>query len=153
MNKGLALIAVLGLVSASSVFAQNDIASKIKSMEDNWEANVAKKADGAKAVQDYLADDFAGVSAKGQRMSKGLTLSQMRKDTDTYTSTKNSNLKVNVYASNVAVAVGDAQEKGKGKDGESFDRVYRFTDTWVQRKGKWQCVGSQISLVRGRLPK
>ena len=77
----------------------------------------------------------------------------MRKDTDTFTSTKNNNLKVTVYSSNVAVAMGDALEKGKGKDGASFDRVYRFTDTWVQRNGKWQCVASQIALVHGTLPK
>ena len=105
MKKSLAVIAAISLVSASSVFAQNDVASKIKSMEDNWEANVGKKAEGIKAVQDYIADDFAGVSAKGQRISKGGILSQMRKDTDTYTSTKNSNLKVVVYSSNVAVAM------------------------------------------------
>ena len=156
MKNSFSLLAAIALLSASTLYGQNgggDVASKIKSMEDQWEAAVAKKADGIKTVEGYIAEDFVGVSAKGQRLSKAQELSQMRKDTDTFTSTKNNNLKVTVYSSNVAVAMGDALEKGKGKDGASFDRVYRFTDTWVQRNGKWQCVASQIALVHGTLPK
>lgn len=156
MKKSFTIFAAVALLSASSLYAQNggtDVASAIKSMEDKWEAAIAKKGEGAKIAGDYIADDFTGVSAKGERVSKDGVLAQMRKDTDSYTSTKNSDLKVKVYTSNVAVAIGDSAEKGKGKDGASFDRVYRFTDTWVQRKGKWQCVASQISLTRGSLPK
>lgn len=97
-----------------------------------------------------VAEDFVGVSAKGTRVGKGSYLAEVRKDTDSYTSTKNTNLKVSVMSSNVAIVVGDAVEKGKGKDGQSFDRTYRFTDTWLERNGKWQCVASQIALIHGR---
>jgi ketosteroid isomerase-like protein len=44
----------------------------------------------------------------------------------------------------VAVVVGTAHEKGTGKDGKAFDRKLRFTDTWVERGGQWQCVASQL---------
>ena len=44
--------------------------------------------------------------------------------------------------SNTAVVVGRAREKGTGKDGK-FDRVYLFTDTWMERNGQWQCIASE----------
>src|ERR1700751_2666174 len=106
MKNSFSLLAAIALLSASTLYAQNggsDVASKIKSMEDQWEAAVAKKADGIKTGEGHIAEDLVGVSAKGQRLSKAQELSQMRKDTDTYTSTKNNNLKVTVYSSNVAV--------------------------------------------------
>jgi len=30
-----------------------------------------------------------------------------------------------------------------------FDRVYRFTDTWMERNGKWECIAEQVALVKG----
>jgi ketosteroid isomerase-like protein len=148
------------MISVLPCFAQaagsagkGDVASAIQAMENKWEANVGKKEEGVKAVGPMVSDDFVGVSFKGKRMTKASLLAEYRKDPDSYTSTKNANLKVYVMSSSAAIAVGDAVEKGKGKDGQSFDRTYRYTDTWLQRNGKWQCVASQILLVRGSAPK
>lgn len=153
-------LAVVGVISVLPGYAQaagsagkGDVASAIEAMENKWEANVGKKEEGAKAVGATVSEDFVGVSFKGKRMTKASLLADYRKDPDSYTSTKNANLKVYVMSPNTAVTVGDAVEKGKGKDGQSFDRTYRFTDTWLERNGKWQCVASQISLVRGGAPK
>src|ERR1022692_3177210 len=77
-------------------------------------------------------------------------LADMKADKDTYTSTKNEKLDVRMFGNGFAVVVGTAREKGSGKDGKAFDRAYRFTDTWVDRNGKWQCVASQASLVSGK---
>ena len=72
----------------------------------------------------------------------------MDKETDTLTSAKLTDLRVQVYSPNVAVAIGDAAEKGTDKEGESFDRLYRFTDTRLERGGKWQCIAEQVSEVK-----
>ena len=40
--------------------------------------------------------------------------------------------------------------KGTTKDGKLFDRAFRFTDTWVQSGGKWQCVASQVMKIKGQ---
>lgn len=32
--------------------------------------------------------------------------------------------------------------------GKPYDHVGRFTDTWVQDMGKWQCVASHTSLLK-----
>jgi ketosteroid isomerase-like protein len=150
-------LVIAGIVSLMPGFAhaagnsnKGDVASAIQAMENKWEANVGKKEAGMKEIEPMVADDFVGVSATGKRMTKASLLAQYRKDTDNYSSTKNANLKVYVMNSNTAIVVGDAIEQGKGKDGQSFDRTYRYTDTWLERNGKWQCVASQIALVRGR---
>ena len=60
---------------------------------------------------------------------------------------KNDKLNVRIYSPNVAVVTGSAREIGTGKDGKAFDRSYKFTDTWVARGGKWQCVASHAMLT------
>jgi ketosteroid isomerase-like protein len=57
-------------------------------------------------------------------------------------------LSVHTYGPNVAVVIGTSREKGTGKDGQAFDRTYRFTDSWMDRNGQWQCVASQVMLVK-----
>ena len=39
--------------------------------------------------------------------------------------------------------------KTTGKDGKAFDRTFLFTDTWMNRGGKWQCVASHVSKIKG----
>jgi len=118
----------------------------IRDIEDKWEGSVMRH-DSA-VPQAYLADDFRGVSSKGKVMSKSNLLSELKKDTDTYTSTKNGKIEVHVFGGQFAVASGTSTEVGKAKDGKAFDRTFRWTDVWVLRKDKWQCVASQSMLVK-----
>ena len=118
----------------------------IKDIEDKWEASVMTHD--PSVAQAYLADDFRGVSSKGKVMTKSNLLSEIKKDTDTYTSTKNSKLDVRVFGGQFAVATGISTEAGKAKDGKEFKRSFRWTDAWVLRNGKWQCVASQAMLVK-----
>jgi ketosteroid isomerase-like protein len=50
---------------------------------------------------------------------------------------------VHIYGPNVAVVTGVARETGKTPAGQAFSYAYRFTDTWVERDGRWQCVAAQ----------
>jgi ketosteroid isomerase-like protein len=117
----------------------------LRDIEDKWEASIMSH-DPAVA-QAYLGNDYRGVSSKGKVMSKSSLLAEIKKDTDTYTSTKNGNLDVRVYGGHFAVVMGTSTEVGKAKDGKSFKRSFRWTDAWVERDGKWQCVASQAMLV------
>jgi len=85
-----------------------------------------------------------GVYFDGKVMSRSSVMAESKKDRDIYKSAANERLAVHTYGPNVAVVVGTAHEKGTGKDGKPFDRKFRFTDTWVERGGRWQCVASQI---------
>ena len=118
----------------------------IREIEDKWEASVM--AHDPSVAQAFLADDFRGVSSKGKLMNKSKLLSEIKKDTDTYTSTKNGKVDVRVFGGQFAVATGISTEAGKSKDGKEFKRSFRWTDAWVLRNGKWQCVASQAMLVK-----
>jgi len=118
----------------------------IRDIEDKWEAAV--KSHDPSVAQAYLADDFRGVSSKGEVMNKSKLLSEIKKDTDVYSSTKNSKVDVRVFGGQFAVATATSTEAGKDKAGQSFKRTFRWTDVWVLRKDKWQCVASQAMLVK-----
>lgn len=131
--------------TAATSEKRKSVTASLKDMEKQWEAAIP--GHDATTVQSLIAPDFSGVSSKGKFSSKSSLLAELKKDSDTYTSAKNEKLNVRVCASNVAVVTGSAREKGTAKDGKSFDRTYLFTDTWVERDGQWQCVGSQVALV------
>jgi ketosteroid isomerase-like protein len=134
--------------AAANAGKKMSVESSLKDLENAWEASIPNHD--AAAVQSLIASDFSGVSSKGKFTSKSSLLKELKNDKDTYTSAKNEKLNVHLYGPNVAVVTGSAREKGTAKDGTVFDRTYRFTDTWVDRNGQWQCVASQTALVPGK---
>jgi hypothetical protein len=118
----------------------------IKDIEDKWQASIMTHD--PSVAQAYLADDFRGISSRGKTMSKANLIAEIKKDTDSYTSAKNDKVDVRVFGGQFAVATGVSTEAGKSKDGKDFKRSFRWTDAWVLRNGKWQCVASQAMLVK-----
>jgi ketosteroid isomerase-like protein len=118
------------------------VEAALKDNENRWEAAIAKHD--TATVGPMVADDYVGVYFDGKVMSRSGVMAESKKDRDTYKSAVNEKLAVHTYGPNVAVVVGTAHEKGTGKDGQPFDRKFRFTDTWMERGGRWQCVASQI---------
>lgn len=118
----------------------------IREIEDKWEAGV--KNHDSSVPQTYLADDFRGVSSKGEIVDKKKLLAEIKKDTDAYSATKNGKVDVRVFGGQFAVATGVSTETGKDKAGQTFKRSFRWTDVWVLRKDQWQCVASQAMLVK-----
>lgn len=89
-----------------------------------------------------MADDFIGTSSSGKTGDKTTLLAEAKRDTNTYASASSSDMTVKMFGSNVAVVTGIAKETGKTKAGKTFSHSYRFTDTWVERNGEWQCVAA-----------
>ena len=118
----------------------------IREIEDKWEASVMRHD--PSVAQAYLAEDFRGISSQGKVMTKSKLLAEFKKDTDTYSSAKNGKVDVRVFGGQFAVATGVSTEAGKSKEGKEFKRSFRWTDAWVLRNGKWQCVASQAMLVK-----
>jgi len=119
----------------------------LKDNENKWEASYA--AHNPSVAQAFVASDFNGVYWDGRVMGKSGVVSEIKRDKDTYKSAVNEKLTVNSYGPGVAVVIGTSHEKGTTKDGKPFDRAFRFTDTWVQRGGQWQCVASQVMKIKG----
>ena len=123
------------------------VEATLKNNENRWEASYA--AHNTSVAESLVANDFAGVYWDGRMMNKSEVLSQIKKDKDTYKSAVNEKLAVHMFGKNVAVVIGTAREKGTTKDGKAFDRQFRFTDTWIERNGQWQCVASQVMKLKG----
>ncbi len=121
----------------------NDIVAKITQLETKWEGGVPTHD--VSVLRSLVADDFSGVNANGKIVNKSGLLEQVGKDSDTYYSATNQSLDVRVHSDTMAIAIGTAHETGKSKDGKTFDRTFRFTDTWMLRQGRWQCTASQVA--------
>jgi ketosteroid isomerase-like protein len=132
--------------SAAKPGKKMSVEAAIKDNENKWEAAIASHD--ISFIQSVVADDFMGVYTDGKIQNKSALIAQVKKDKDTYKSAKNEKLSVHTYGPNVAVVIGTSREKGTGKDGQAFDRTYRFTDSWMDRNGQWQCVASQVMLVK-----
>jgi len=123
------------------------VEATLKENENRWET--AFGSHDVSVAQAVVANDFVGVYWDGKTLTKSGIVSQVKKDKDTYQSARNEKLDVHRYAPDVAVVVGTAREKGTAKDGKPFNRTFRFTDTWVERNGQWQCVASQVMKLKG----
>ena len=102
------------------------------------------------AIEKMVADDFIGTSSSGKQGDKSTLLAEAKRDTNTYASAVSSDMTVRTFGSNVAVVTGIAKESGKTKSGKAFSHTYRFTDTWVERDGEWQCVAAQAMALPKR---
>jgi len=120
-------------------------AAALRDLEDRF-AMALGKHDIA-SIEPMVADDYVGVTSKGKIENRRAMLRSIKADKDTYTLTKNEKLDVRMYGKDVAAVVGTYREKGTGRDGQAFNRSYRFTDTWMNRNGKWQLIASQVGLV------
>ena len=124
------------------------VSTMLKDNENRWSAAIAKHD--TATIESMVAPDYIGVNAGGKVQNRRAMLADVKSGKDTYTSTKAEKLDVHMYGTGVAVVVGMANVKGTDKDGKAFDRTYRFTDTWMDRGGNWQCIASHGTLVGQR---
>ena len=133
---------------AAKPAAKGSVESQLKAIEDVYEAAV--QSHNTTAIEPFMAEDCVVTNSKGQVMNRRAALAEFRKNTDIYTSAKNLNMTVHMAARNVAIVTGRSREIGKDKAGKPFDRTYRWTDTFVDRNGKWMIVAGHASLVAGK---
>jgi ketosteroid isomerase-like protein len=144
----LLVITLLGLAAAPCAHAQENSAdssavkAKLKEMEDAWVKALVNKDQAA--VENMIADDFAGFNPEGKHATKSQLLAEIKNEPNTLSSSANENMDVHVYGPNLATVSGTTTEKGKDKDGKQFSRSYVWVDTWMERNGKWECIGEGI---------
>jgi hypothetical protein len=140
-------LTVLSLCATPLVRAESagGVEAKLKAMEDSWSAAQLQKDHGASVIDGFLATDYFGVNSKGKMQSKADVLEEIRGGTDTYTTSKNDSMEVHLYGAHVATVCGTSSETGKDKDGKEFSRSYAWADTWMERNGKWQCIGEAVT--------
>ena len=118
-------------------------AATIRSLENRWQAAI-KNHDVA-AVDALLASDLEATSLTGAKGSKATLLRALRNDKNVYKSVKARGMSVRNDGTGAAIVTGIATETGTTADGTPFTTSRRFTDTWKQRNGKWECVESKAT--------
>jgi ketosteroid isomerase-like protein len=119
--------------------------TKLKQMEDVWAKALMDKDQ--TAVGNMVAEDYAGFSSKGKHQNKSQLLEDIKNETATLSSSVNDNMDVHIYAPNLATVCGTSTEKGKDKEGKEFSRSFAWVDTWMERNGKWECIGEAAMLL------
>ena len=148
---GLSLaITLVALVQGPSLLAQGSSAdneavkTKLKQMEDAWSKAQLDKDRGEGVIGGMVAADFTGFSAKGEMVDKAKLLDSLKTNPDTLATATNGEMQVKIYDKDLATVTGTSSETGTGKDGQAFNRSYRWVDTWMKRNGKWECIGEGV---------
>ena len=129
---------------APAAGGKTNVAATIRDLENRWAAAIA--AHDASVAQQLVAADYIGVNSAGRVVNKSALVAEMKRDKNNYDSAVNSGVTVRVHG-NTAVAVGTTKQAGKDPARKAFNYTYRWTDTWLERNGQWQCVASQSFMV------
>ena len=134
------LIVLLWLLIPLLAVAEDS--TKIIAMEHLW--NRAELNNDAKAVGLLLADDFVMTVAEGVLYNKAQILASVADKSYRPEILQSIGVVVHSYG-NTAVVTGAFYEKGVDK-GKPWERRGRFTDTWLNLNGRWQCIASHFSV-------
>ena len=133
-------IAVLAslVLPASAAAQQSKVEQELLQIERDW-CTADLKVDKAMMGR-ILADDASLIGRNGQLETKAQAIAAM--DQGVTTTCELDMMKVRVYG-DAAVVTGRSTVKGKLFNGQSM-----WTDTFIRKDGRWQCVASQSSEIK-----
>ena len=138
----LALLCAVLLIAQDSS-KRNAEEGHLLALESAW--NHAEQSKDAAALNQLLGESLVYVDYDGTLLNKKEFLENTLRNNVTQEQINNDGMAVHVYG-NAAVVTGVYRDKGIEK-GKPFLRRGRFTDTWVNQNGAWQCVASQSTLI------
>lgn len=117
--------------------------TKIIALENAW--NQAQLHHDSKALNSLVADTFTYTDYDGTVMNKAEFMADIKDPAYRASLIANEGEKVFSYKDTMVVT-GTYHTKGTYK-GKGFEHYGRFTDTWINHNGAWQCVASHTSLL------
>lgn len=117
--------------------------SMILALEGIW--NQAEIHHDAAAASAIMADTFISVDHHGKLLNKSQYLADLKDPS--FKPQEISNSETNVYLYGDTAIVSSAYRTRGTDDGKAFAHHGRFTDTWIKRDGKWQCVADHETLI------
>jgi ketosteroid isomerase-like protein len=139
-------VSVAVLVFGVAVLAQTQSGSveqELIKLEIGW-ANAVVKTDLA-FLDRILADDFIQWNSDGTSQTKAQLLAALKSGDYAASSQVLSDIKVRIYGdAAVGTGLNTSKEKYMGKDTSG---QYRWTDTWIKKDGRWQCVAGHGSRI------
>jgi ketosteroid isomerase-like protein len=133
-------VALTGL--PPTLAGQTAVERTLYRLEDQWTRALVRRDSAAFAR--LLAPRFV-YTENDQVMTKAELIHAVVRGSDTVESASNEDMKAYVYG-NTAVVTGWLVVNGRGKDGP-FNRRYRYTDTWMNRGGRWQVIAAHDYLA------
>lgn len=121
-----------------SLQVHSGIVATLEALEREW-FRVYETHDLA-VLRRLIAHDFVATLADGTMRGKDAHIAAYPADFETLASVTNSELRVTVFTPDVAVATGLYTAIARGEAGSP--KRYRYTDTWLRRNGRWQCVAT-----------
>jgi ketosteroid isomerase-like protein len=145
MIRSLCCFVLLAVTAIAAAAQQPDPReSRLLVLERLW--NEAQVSRDSSALDALVSDRFVNTEWDGEISDKTKFLADIRDPLFKPTSVNIQDLKVNFFG-NTAVVAGIYHTKGTYQ-GKPYDHLGRFTDTWIQDNGKWQCVASHTSLLK-----
>jgi len=133
-------VVVLSAQDSSKRDAQE---GRLLALESAW--NHAEQSKDAVALNQLLGESLVYVDYDGTLLNKKEFLETTLHNNVQQEQINNDGMTVHLYG-NAAIVTGVYRDKGVEK-GKAFQRHGRFTDTWVNQNGAWQCVASQSTLI------
>ena len=141
------ILCLLCLLMFAPVVAEGQVANDksrasleehLKSLVRQWDQAIVKRD--AATLDRLLADEFEFVGG----VKKAAYLDSIKTQAaDAVTSAVSTDLQVLVYE-NTAVVTGVDTMSGQNK-GQPYTAKWLYTDVWVKRGGRWQCVRTHAS--------
>jgi len=99
-------------------------------------------------LERVLHDDYTGIYGDGSQWTKASEIADAKNANPDIkiTGCTDDNLKVRIYG-DAAVVTASGLRSGTMKDGPFKDRKILYTDTFIKKDGRWQCVASQLTRV------
>ena len=126
----------------AETFDKVAIEAKLMSMEASWNLSALDKDHGVKFLEEIISDDFSQFNASGGKQGKSELLKSRAETKETITEVINGDMVLTFYSDNVATIVGSHVTKGKDEAGKVFTNTSFWTDTFMERNGKWQAIAS-----------
>ncbi len=141
----LSALMLSGIVAAPASLAQVSATpeQELVKLENSWKEAVIRRD--AAALQRLYADEYLSTDQEGMVWNKAQDIDIDTKGVSRLASYKLDDVKVRLYG-DVAVVTGHNSSKGT-LHGNAASGQSRFTDVFVKRDGRWQCVASQATPV------
>jgi len=137
------LVLFLPLVAIAQQNTESSDKSMILALESAW--NQAEIYHDANAAAALMADTFISVDHHGALLNKAQYLAGIKDMSFGPYEISNSDTSVYLYGDTTIVS---SAYRTKGMDNSRpFVHHGRFTDTWIRRNGKWQCIADQETLI------
>ena len=137
------LVLILALVCVFPVWGQSAPEKELLKVENDWSTAWVKND--VKFLEQLYATEYHAIGSEGIVYNKVDGIKDDMSPEYTEKSFTLSDLKVHIYGEAAVVTGRNSVKFKKGGKAEQLD--VRFTDVFVKRDGRWQCVATQGSNV------